>query len=210
MIVVVAKQPDPGSVKTRLCPPLTPSQAASLAERFLHDSVRLAARSGAGDVAIGFSPAEHRDWFAERFPGVTLLDQGEGDLGARMDRLIHSVLGSGERHAILIGSDSPHISSERLWHAHHALDAHADLVLGPSPDGGYYLIGLTARAPSLFRDMQWSTPGVLKTTLERAAAIGLNVELLPVERDIDTPGDLAWLEDQSDYYAEVVRSTMRG
>jgi rSAM/selenodomain-associated transferase 1 len=122
-----------------------------------------------------------------------LIDQDEGDLGARMERLFERAFELGEAWVILIGADTPHLPSARLAEARTALQEGADVVLGPAEDGGYYLIGLRQPAPTLLHDMEWSSPTVLQHTLTRAEAEGLRVNLLPIERDIDTPDDLSWL-----------------
>jgi rSAM/selenodomain-associated transferase 1 len=95
----------------------------------------------------------------------------------------------GYRQAVLVGTDVPLLGPEALAHAFAELEAH-DLVLGPTLDGGYYLVGLKRHAPELFRHVPWSTPEVLAVTLARASACGISCRLLPRLRDVDTARDL--------------------
>lgn len=209
MIVVVAKKPDPGLVKTRLSPPLTPSQAADVALDFLDRTFASAFTANVGEVAIGFAPSDSRPWFQERFPHCRLFEQGDGDLGARMETLANLVFQAGARKVILIGADTPHMPPERLAEASRRLDA-ADVVIGPAEDGGYYLIGLRRPAPELFRNIHWSGPYVLQETLQRVQDAGLSFALLEPERDIDTAEDLEWLRTQRGYELPVSCATNRG
>lgn len=199
MIVVVAKKPEPGQVKTRLCPPLTSSQAARLAEAFLRETVSIAFDSGAGDVAVGYAPATSRRWFAKRWPGATLLEQPEGDLGTRMSALFMQAFTANHGSVILIGTDTPHLPPLRIREARDALERGADAVFGPADDGGYYLVGLRRPAPGLFAGIAWSRETVLRETLARAEQEHLRVALLPAERDIDRPEDLAWLTARPEF-----------
>ncbi len=193
-LVVVAKQPEPGRVKTRLSPPLSPDEAAALAQALLDDTVRACLSVTGADLFLGYaSSSGSSDWFAARFPCAGLLPQGEGDLGARMARLFESVLGA-HAAAVLVGADLPLLTAARIEAALDALTTPGSVVLGPALDGGYYLVGLRRPQPALFAPMAWSTPGVLAETLQRARGAGLSATLLPPERDLDTPSDLEWLE----------------
>ena len=116
--------------------------------------------------------------------------QSEGDLGHRMSCAFADSLGQGRRRVVLIGSDCPGITAKVLNAAFSHLN-HYDLVLGPTTDGGYYLIGLRAPSPELFQDLPWGTADVLEMTLSRAASLGLRTILLEPLTDIDRPEDLA-------------------
>jgi len=190
-IVIVAKPPEAGRVKTRLCPLLTPEEAAELARAFLDDTIAFARQVSGADVLIGHAGVA--TWFFRAYPGVPLLPQGEGDLGARMARLFGAAFREGYRRVILIGADTPHLGPGRLERAFLALETPGTVVLGPAEDGGYYLIGLSAPCAALFEGIAWGRDRVLAETLYRADAKGLKTHLLPMERDIDTPDDLAWL-----------------
>lgn len=200
MIVVVAKKPDPGAVKTRMCPPLTAKQAALMAGLFLHSTIVNATESDAGEVAIGFAPDTEEDWFKSRYPDLHLLPQGEGDLGERMNRLFMQAFQAEQSPVLLIGADTPHLPTQHLSNAIAQLRNSADLVLGPSEDGGYYLVGLRRPVPELFENIAWSSSTVFRATVDRAAKFGLKVALLPVERDIDDAKDLEWLQSTHGFH----------
>jgi uncharacterized protein len=120
-----------------------------------------------------------------------LLAQRGEDLGARQARLISDVLSLGHQGALVIGTDSPTLPRECLDEAVSLVMApDVDLVLGPTDDGGYYLIGLRAPCPALFEGMPWSTSAVLPRTLDRAQRLGLRVACLPAWFDVDTKADL--------------------
>jgi hypothetical protein len=136
-----------------------------------------------------FTPAEARAEMAAWLPGAALFAQEGGDLGARMLHALSAALAGGAARAAVIGSDVPWLTREAVEAAFAGLEGH-DLVLGPSPDGGYYLIALRQAHPGLFADVPWSTPEVLRATRERAARLGLRVRLLPPLPDVDTVEDL--------------------
>ena len=196
-LLVFAKAPRPGRVKTRLARDVGPDRAALLYRR-MGRAVVDAVRDGPFGVTICFDPedaeAEMREWLDEDAGVAAPLEwepQGEGDLGARMERALRRSLSSAER-VCLIGTDAPDVDATLVMDAFDAL-SHADVVLGPATDGGYYLIGVRAPAPSLFRQVPWSTPDVFTCTVERARQAGLTVQTLPELRDVDTVADLAHL-----------------
>lgn len=195
-LMIFAKRPVAGEVKTRLQPAYTPEQAARIAEVFIRQTVELAVSSWPGAVYLCGAPGiEHPlfDELARRF-GVSLIAQGEGDLGARMQRALARGI---ERHgaAAVIGCDVPHCPWEILDDANSAL-ARNENVLGPTEDGGYYLIGLAEPHAALFSDIPWGGMRVLAATLERAQTLGVEFRLLPALRDIDTPADLWFVAQQ--------------
>jgi rSAM/selenodomain-associated transferase 1 len=190
-LAVLAKAPRAGAVKTRLCPPLRPPEAAELARCFLLDAVhRVGAVAGTRPV-IAYAPPEARGEFERLAPGFALLAQRGDDLGARQSRLLTDVLALGHAAALVMGTDAPTLPRECLDEAVSLVMApDVDLVLGPTDDGGYYLVGLRVPCPALFEDMPWSTSAVLSRTLERAQRLGLRVACLPAWFDIDTKADL--------------------
>jgi len=190
-LAIMAKAPRVGAVKTRLCPPLRVPEAAELARCFLLDAVdRVRSIAGAGPI-MAYAPAEARGEFEVAAPGFTLIPQRGDDLGERQARLIADVLALGHEAVLLMGTDSPTLPRECLDEAVGLVMARdVDLVLGPTEDGGYYLLGLRAPCPGLFEDMPWSTPAVLSRTLERAQRLGLRVACLPTWFDVDTGADL--------------------
>lgn len=194
-LAVMAKAPAPGEVKTRLCPPLTPAQAAALARCFLADRVEQLAAIEGGDPMVAFTPREREaELRALLGPGVRLVPQAGADLGARLDRLLTDLLAEGYAGAVAIDADSPTLPTACLARAcAHLLAGAADVVVGPTEDGGYYLIGLATPVPALFHDVPWSTPAVLEETVARARRLGLRLALLPRWFDVDRGEDLARL-----------------
>jgi hypothetical protein len=190
-LAVMAKAPRAGAVKTRLCPPLRPPEAAELARCFLLDAVdRVGAVAGARPL-VAYAPLEARGEFEGLAPGFALLAQEGEDLGARQARLLAEVLALGHEAALVMGTDAPTLPRECLDEAVSLVMApDVDLVLGPTEDGGYYLVGLRVPCPALFEDMPWSTSAVLSRTLERAQRLGLRVACLPAWFDVDTKADL--------------------
>jgi uncharacterized protein len=190
-LAIMAKAPRAGAVKTRLCPPLRPPEAAELARCFLLDAVERAAGVVGVRPVLAYAPVEARGEFESIAPGFALLAQQGEDLGARQARLISEVLALGHQAALVIGTDSPTLPRECLDEAVSLVMApDVDLVLGPTDDGGYYLIGLRAPCPALFEGMPWSTSAVLPRTLDRAQRLGLRVACLPAWFDVDTKADL--------------------
>jgi rSAM/selenodomain-associated transferase 1 len=204
-LAIMAKAPRPGQVKTRLCPPLDPMEAAGLARAFLLDRIEQV-RGLAARRAIAYAPGDARGVFEDVAPDFELFAQQGDDLGARMAAAIDHVLtggagaarpvsGHAATGAVLVGTDSPTVPRQLLADAmRYVATGDVDLVLGPSEDGGYYLIGLRLPRPELFVDMAWSTPAVLPETLRRAEALGLRTAMLPAWFDVDTGADLERLE----------------
>jgi rSAM/selenodomain-associated transferase 1 len=192
-----AKAPVPGQVKTRLCPPLTPDEAASLHGSIVLDMLERS-RGAAMDRFVACAPSPDHVFFKilEERHGVRLLAQTGDDLGARMTRAMADVFALGYRKVLVIGTDLPTLPASAFGEAAKLLASH-DLVLGPAFDGGYYLIGLGKPAPGLFAGIPWSTDQVLPLTQRHAAAAGLATALLPVRRDIDTVEDLAALIEET-------------
>ena len=192
-LIVFAKAPVAGRAKTRLIPALGAAGAAALAARWLAHTLAAAVAAGFDQVELCLDPdtpdpasgalaAAHR---------VLLTAQGEGDLGARMDRALARVLRS-HRQSLLIGTDAPALDAARLRDAAQALHG-VDAVWVPALDGGYVLVGLQRAQPALFQDIAWSTAQVMAQTRVRARAAGLTWierEALP---DIDEPADLIHL-----------------
>ena len=192
-MIVMAKAPVPGYAKTRLIPALGADRAAALAERLMHAAVGQAVAAAVGPVELCCAPDRSHPGFEHcaSATGFALSDQGEGDLGDRMARAFERWLANG-RCAVMIGTDAPALDAAMLTRAAHALND-ADAVFVPAFDGGYALIGLRRRAPSLFADMPWSTSGVMARTRQRLAAAGLTHIELPPVADIDEPADLVHL-----------------
>ncbi|MHB1403165.1 MAG: TIGR04282 family arsenosugar biosynthesis glycosyltransferase [Thiobacillus sp.] len=195
-IVIFAKAPVPGRVKTRLIPVLGEAGAARLAARMLDLALDKARAAAVGPVELCMSPApDSPDWAGIPLPAdIETRDQGAGDLGARMARAAQRALAQGEA-VLLIGTDCPQLTAARLREAAAQLMSH-DAVLHRAADGGYPLLGLRVFDASLFEDIPWSTAAVADLTLERMAALGWNVWLGETLQDIDVPADLAagWID----------------
>ena len=165
----MAKVPRAGEVKTRLCPPLELDEAARLYRAFLLDKVEQVRSLGDASHAIAYTPDEGRSLFAAMAPDFILVPQRGGELGVRLAAAAGELLAQGHAAVLLIDTDTPTLPTGCLVEAL-ALVARADtdLVLGPSEDGGYYLIGLRAAPRELFEGVPWSTPQVFAETVRRA------------------------------------------
>jgi rSAM/selenodomain-associated transferase 1 len=190
-LIIFAKAPIPGQVKTRLCPPLAPDEAATLHGTMVLDTLERSRNLLGFDRFLACAPSKQHPFFQAvgARQGVHLLEQIQGDLGRRMHQVFCSVFDSGYRSAVVVGADLPTVHAELFRQALKGLADH-DVVLGPSVDGGYYLIGLNNPAVELFSDIPWSTDQVLTFTREKAQGLNLSVELLTEQRDLDTLTDL--------------------
>ncbi len=190
-VAIMAKAPREGEVKTRLCPPLSLADAAELYSRFLLDKIEQVRSLKAASLAIAYAPAEARAFFEKIAPGFVLVGQRGADLGERLANSLGELLDGGYWGALAIDSDTPTLP---LGFLQQAIDLvmrpEIDVVLGPTEDGGYYLIGLRTVHRELFEAMAWSTNQVLGETIRRSDAKGLRVACLPAWYDIDTPDDL--------------------
>jgi rSAM/selenodomain-associated transferase 1 len=195
-IVVFAKAPVAGRVKTRLIPALGAEGAARLAARMLAATVGEALATGLAVELCG--EPDSAQWHEAR-PGLALTPQGEGGLGERLARAAERVLaGDG---ILLIGADCPELDRGRLRAAADALQTH-DAVLHPAQDGGYALLGLRRFDRSIFEGIGWSTPAVAAQTIAGIEALGWSLYVGETLRDIDEPGDLPHLR-----HAELVSAS---
>jgi rSAM/selenodomain-associated transferase 2/rSAM/selenodomain-associated transferase 1 len=194
-LLVFAKAPVPGAVKTRLIPALGADGAARLAERLLERTLATAAAGRFSTLQLWCAPdAEHPALQAAAARhGATLHVQQGADLGERMQAALAEALATHPA-ALLIGTDCPGLSPEDLRKAAAPLQGPRDVAIIPAEDGGYVLIGMTRPNPALFAGVGWGGPQVLAQTRARAAAAGLRLHLGEVRRDLDTPDDLADLD----------------
>lgn len=194
-LLVFAKAPRPGEVKTRLANDMGPAGspdfegAAALYRRMGRLVVDNVAQAPV-TLTVCYDPpgaeTEMRDWLGAA--ATRYWSQGEGDLGERLSRMfVRAFEAAGP--VVVIGTDTPAAGADTVARALAALDT-ADVVLGPSRDGGYYLLALRELRPALFAGISWSTESVLAETAARARALGLGVTFLEVETDVDTAGDL--------------------
>jgi len=192
ILLIFAKEPRPGHVKTRLAAEIGAGEAARIYQglgRRVVDQLR----HGPYSPIVVFDPPEARtrvtEWLGPE--GLEFLPQVPGDLGSRLQAAFREGFRRGTE-VVVVGTDAPEVDGEVVRSAFRRL-AEADLVLGPAVDGGYYLLGLTSAAPELFHDIPWSTSEVLAATRDRADSLGLRIATLPTLADVDTAEDLAGL-----------------
>lgn len=178
---IFAKQPQPGRVKTRLCPPLTLDQAAELYRCCLKETVHLATR---GDWSTVLFFQGQRRFFKDTFADVPLAEQIGADLGERLAQAFASRFAGGAQQVVIIGSDSPDLPVSLIRQAFAGL-THHDAVLAPADDGGYVLVGLRRPVPGLFEQIPWSTGEVLAATRKRMVELQLSCLELSGWYDVD-------------------------
>jgi hypothetical protein len=187
-LIIFVKAPRPGHVKTRLAEAIGAGAACSAYREMVEALLRNL--RGLDDIQLRFTPddalAEISHWV---HPPWTAAPQVSGDLTQKLIAAFHEAFASGAERVAIIGSDSPDISRTDIQSAWAALTDH-DVVLGPTEDGGYWLIGLRAERPALFQNIPWSSNSVLQETLARAETAALKTSLLRVLPDIDTVEDL--------------------
>ncbi|MBI5183586.1 MAG: TIGR04282 family arsenosugar biosynthesis glycosyltransferase, partial [Nitrospinae bacterium] len=193
-LVIMAKEPVPGNVKTRLCPPLTHEMAAELYRCFLLDSFDQYLRLDKTRVIVSFFPPEWRDGLRSITPkDFRLVPQSGDDLGERLINAFAYAFGIGNEAVSIVGSDHPTMPIDYIEQSFSLMRDENELILGPSIDGGYYLIGLKELHKELFKGITWSTDMVFEETIDRAKRLNLKVATLPQWYDVDTPEDLARL-----------------
>jgi rSAM/selenodomain-associated transferase 1 len=191
-LIIFAKAPTPGRVKTRLTERLTEAEAARLYEAFLRDTLaQYAALAETRGAALRLYHAGP-DWPAALAPeGASLHRQRSGGLGARMAAAFRETFAAGAGTALIAGTDCPTLPPAFLGEAFDTLQREAETVcIGPSTDGGYYLLGTRRPAERLFDDMSYSHSGVFDQTLARIAETGRTPVVLPEWYDVDRPADL--------------------
>lgn len=190
-ILVFARAPQPGRVKTRLAARIGEWRAATLHARLTVRALRTALAAGCGSVEVHATPRRTHAFFLrceKKFP-IVLKDQSGQDLGERMYRSFAQAL---KRHhaAVLIGTDCPALTPRDLRRAARHLASGWDVVLAPAEDGGYALIGARRIAPQLFRGIAWGTGEVYGATLQKLKAAGYRFRTLRTLWDVDRPEDL--------------------
>jgi rSAM/selenodomain-associated transferase 1 len=188
-IAVMAKASVPGHTKTRLVPPLSSDEAAAFNTAFLQDiAANLATAAREADIRsyIAYGPPGSQRFFAETLPPeVSLIEAWLGSLGDCLIHTIDKLLSDGRGAAVVVNSDSPTLPTLLIQTARMLAEPGERAVLGPSSDGGYYLLGLKRRHRRLFEDIDWSTEHVARQTRERAREIGLELHELPQWYDVD-------------------------
>ncbi len=207
-LVVMTKAPRPGESKTRLVPPLTYEEAAAVAEALLTDQLNHLTNMAGAEVFVAFAPQNSAAFFRALVPARFSCFSQEGEnLGQRMRQAFQHLFTRGFKRVLLIGSDLPPLPLETLHAAYASLSAGRNIVLGPTADGGYYLIGMSRLVVDVFAGIHWSRPDVLARTLDKISRAGLSYELLPVCQDIDTPEDLARLYSEQHAQASLMKNS---
>jgi rSAM/selenodomain-associated transferase 1 len=190
-ILFFVKHPAPGRVKTRLAASVGAAEACAIYQTLVSTVCERLPRNG--KIVVLFDPPEQRSaivqWLSESLPGTPEFSaQVTGDLGQRLNSAFAAAFSKGDGPIAVIGSDCVEISRETFTDTSQALETH-DVVLGPTHDGGYYLLALNRPCSVLFENIPWSTEGVAAATLRQARAVGLCVFLLPSLHDVDTEED---------------------
>lgn len=195
--IVMVKAPRPGFVKTRLTPMLTAEEASQAAICFAQDVVAGAQRA-VGSVIIAYTPHTGRALLEPLLPsGLHWVEQRGEDLGERLERVVQYAGRIGYDPLIITGADSPTLPVSFISSALEALtSSNADVTLGPTDDGGYYLVGLRAECRNLFEGVEWSTSLAYWQTAANVLRQGLRLHELPQWYDVDTPADLVRLRDE--------------
>ena len=215
-VAIMAKAPQSGQVKTRLCPPLSYREAAELYRCFLLDKIAQVNTLQRAAPVVSYSPDDSRPLFEDLTPPhFMLIPQHGDDLGARLLFTFDRLFRQGFTQVIVIDSDTPTLPTAYLEQALMLIAERVnDVVLGPTEDGGYYLIGLRQSHRELFEQMPWSTSQVFPETRRRSEQYGLTVACTEYWYDVDTPEDLSRLRESLDQIqdglARQTRQFLRG
>lgn len=189
-LIIFLKNPELGKVKTRLKPELSEKNCVAIYRAMVNDLVENVGSNKQYDTIILFTPANSeknlKQWLG---PDFTFVPQSDGDLGKRMDSALHWAFEHKYQQAVLIGSDTPTINQKLILTAFQKLE-NSDVVLGPSKDGGYYLIATKETQPNIFKNIQWSSNTVFDETMKSIEENNLSVISLEQRADIDTFSDL--------------------
>ena len=198
LLIIFAKYPEAGQVKTRLAATLGDTEAV----RIYRSCAEMVISAVGCDTADEYAAAI-ACWPPKKIPAIEkwlglrlkIFSQQGHDLGSRMHHAFTDGFAEGYKKIIIIGADCPAVTRELIMRAFAGLDS-ADAVIGPATDGGYYLIGLRQPAAGIFKEIPWSTEQVCAQTLDQCRTSGMTFSLLPELRDIDRPEDLAYYRTQ--------------
>ncbi|MBI1919813.1 MAG: TIGR04282 family arsenosugar biosynthesis glycosyltransferase [Geobacter sp.] len=191
-LIIFAKRPIAGRVKTRIFPHLSLEEAAELYRCMLEDILEKVLAISGVDRHVFYEPGEHAaTYFAQIAPQMNPSPQKGNVLGERMANAFAEMFSAGYEHVAIMGTDIPDLPLKYVKSAFKKLESNeCDAVFGPSDDGGYYLLAMGKLYPDLFREIRWSSGEVLETSIERANTAGIRVSLLPTWHDVDTGKDL--------------------
>ena len=185
-LLIFIRNPQLGKVKTRLARTLGDTEALRIYQILLEKTREAALGCNATRYLFYSDFMDEKDaWLSNAFQKKI---QHSGDLGERMEAAFQEAFEADASKAVIIGSDCPQLTGELLQQAFELLDS-ADFVLGPVPDGGYYLIGMKDLEASVFHNMEWSTETVREETIEKILAVGKTYALMPLLFDVDTEED---------------------
>lgn len=186
-LIIFAKEPQRGRVKTRLEGYLSQTECVGLYKAFVRDSIDVAGRVQCEKKIVAYDSKNARPRYLKRIaPHFLFYKQKGRDLGQRMSNAFQFAKDSGFKKTVIIGTDSPTLPFHFIQEAFQKLSTH-DFVIGPSADGGYYLIGGTRDSEGLFTGIRWSSDKVFKETLKRAKRLKKRAALLPQWYDVDNP-----------------------
>jgi rSAM/selenodomain-associated transferase 1 len=183
-VAVIAKEPVPGEVKTRLCPPLDPQEAADVARAALLDTLEAVVASPARRAVVVLE-GQPGDWLPA---GIEVITQRGGAFGARLQGAVDDTVAGWEAPVLVVGMDTPQLTATHLVRAARAL-GRADAVLGPADDGGYWIIGFREAWSGLFDGVPMSSAGTAAAQLARLAELDLSCALTDGLRDVDVFDD---------------------
>jgi rSAM/selenodomain-associated transferase 1 len=210
----MAKAPREGEVKTRLLDALSPEEARRLYVAFLSDTFALMEdlrdEREELSLALCYTPEGEEEAFEEvEREGSLMIPQRGENLGERLANCFDDLFALGFESVVAIGADSPTLPSEYVFDAFDCFETDEDVVMGPTEDGGYYLVGMRKLHRRIFEDIPWGAGGALDATIERAREAELNLVLLPEWRDVDTPEDFERLKRELDENKDFAKFTRR-
>jgi rSAM/selenodomain-associated transferase 1 len=208
ILVVMAKKPEKGKVKTRLCPPLSQEQAMNLYQNFLLDKIEQVSKVKNVLPTLAYAPESAEKFFREIVPkNFELMPQNGLDLGERLTNVFEELFSDNFEQIVIIGSDSPTLPTSYIEKSFFLLNKKdIDVVLGPCDDGGYYLIGSKSFISSLFEEISWSTSKAYDETIKRIEISDLRLATSPVWYDVDSIDDLKRLIKEIFYKKNSVSS----
>ena len=213
-LVLLAKAPREGEVKTRLLGALSQEEARRLYIAFLSDTFALMEEVMEEreelTMALCYTPEGEEEAFEEvEREGSLMFPQRGESLGARLTNCFADLFALGFESVVVIGADSPTLPGEYVFDAFECFETDDDVVIGPAEDGGYYLVGMRKLHKRIFEDIPWGGDGVLDATIERAKEAELDLVLLPEWRDVDRPEDFERLKRELDENKGAAKFTRR-
>jgi len=189
-LLIFLKNPELGKVKTRLRPELSDEECVEVYKAMVNDLLKNISTKKQYDVFFFYTPVNSKGdlqkWLGH---GFNFVPQSYGDLGMRMSTALNWAFENNYRKAVLIGTDCPTIEQTLILNAFKSLE-NSDVVLGPSEDGGYYLVGTKVPQPQIFKNIHWSSEVVFSETIARIKENGLTLSKLEKRSDIDTYSDV--------------------